>query len=283
MRAHGKKLFARGFWKTPLIYLMIIVVAVVVIFPIFWMLISSLKFTKELFVKPPTWIPKVPTLSNYQSILKNPLFLRYLLNSVIVALLTTGVSIVIAALAGYGWGKMRFAGRNATALFVLISQMLPVVAVVIPLFQILKKLLLLNTYPGLMLTYLVYTIPLSSWLLKGFFQEIPEEIIEAAKVDGCSHLRIFVRIALPLVRPAIAATAIYCFIMSWQEFFFALSFMFDDEMKPLTVGILGFMGQYKVSWNELMAGSFISVLPTAIAFFFVQKHFVEGLTKGAIK
>ena len=283
MKGYGKTLVARGFWKTPLIYLMIIVVAVVVIFPIFWMLISSLKFTKELFVKPPTWIPKTPTLSNYRAILQNPLFLRYLLNSVIVAILTTGVSIIIAALAGYGWGKMRFAGRNATALFVLVSQMLAVVAVVIPLFQILRKLLLLNTYPGLMLTYLVYTIPLSSWLLKGFFQEIPEEIIEAAKVDGCSHLLTFIRIALPLVRPAVAATAIYCFIMSWQEFFFALSFMYDDEMKTLTVGILGFMGQYKVSWNELMAGSFISVLPTAIAFFFVQKHFVEGLTKGAIK
>jgi len=134
------------------------------------MLISSLKFTKELFLKPPTWIPQHPTLNNYSTILENPLFLRYL----------------------------------------------------------------------------IYTIPLSSWLLKGFFQEIPEEIIDSARVDGCSHLLTFFKIALPLVRPGVAATAIYCFIMAWQEFFFALSFMFDDEMKTLTVGILGFMGQYIV-------------------------------------
>ena len=273
----------KGSLLTFVTYIVLIVIAIIVIFPIYWMLISSLKITKELFVKPPTWFPQLLTLSNYAAIFNNPLFLRYLLNSVIVAFMTTGVSIIIAAFAGYGWGKIKFPGRNATSLFVLVSQMLPVVALVIPLFQILRKLLLINTYPGLTLTYLVYTIPLSSWLLKGFFQELPDEIIDAAKVDGCSHFMTFIRIALPLVRPAIAATAIYCFIMSWQEFFFALSFMFDDEMKPLTVGILGFMGQYKVSWNELMAGSFVSVLPTAIAFFFVQRHFVEGLTKGAIK
>jgi multiple sugar transport system permease protein len=283
MRGPGRNLAAKGFWQTPLTYIALILVAIIVLFPIYWMLISSLKFTPELFVKPPTWVPRKPTLSNFNAIFKNPLFLRYLLNSVIVALMTTAVSIVIAALAGYGWGKMKFPGREATLIFVLVSQLLPVVALVIPLFQILKRLLILNTYPGLTVAYLVYTIPLSSWLLKGFFQELPEEILDSAKVDGCSHFLAFFRIALPLVRPAIAATAIYCFIMSWQEFFFALSFMFDDEMKTLTVGILGFMGQYKVSWNELMAGSFVSVLPTAIAFLFVQKHFVAGLTKGAIK
>lgn len=272
-----------GSFLRMIAYLVLGVVAVIIIFPIFWMLISSLKFTKELFLKPPTWVPYNPTWSNYQSIFKNPLFLRYFINSVVVSILTTFISIVIASFAGYGWGKMEFAGRRATSLFVLVSQMFPLVVLVIPLFQILRSLLLLNSYPGLILAYLVYTIPLSSWLLKGFFQEIPAEIIDSAKVDGCSHFTSFLKIALPLVRPGIAATAIYCFIMAWQEFFFALSFMFDDEMKTLTVGILGFMGQYKVSWGELMAASFMSVLPTAIAFFFVQKHFVEGLTRGAIK
>lgn len=282
MRRVGNITFATP-WLRILTYLLLVGVAATVIFPMFWMFISSLKFTSELFVKPPTWIPERSTLSNYRSILKNPLFLRYLANSVIVATATTGVSVVIAALAGYGWGKIDFAGKEATSLFVLVSQMFPVVVLVIPLFQILRSLLLLNSYPGLILAYLVYTIPLSSWLLRGFFQEIPGEILDSARVDGCSHLSTFVKIALPLARPGIAATAIYCFIMVWQEFFFALSFMFDDEMKTLTVGILGFMGQYKVSWGELMAASFLSVLPTAIAFFFVQKHFVQGLTRGAIK
>lgn len=282
MRYRGN-IATAGSWPRILTYLLLIGVAVAVIFPIFWMLMSSLKPTKELFVKPPTWIPQRPTLNNYLSILENPLFLRYFVNSVVVATVATGISIVIASLAGYGWGKIDFAGKRATSLFVLVSQMFPAVVLVIPLFQILRSLLLLNSYPGLVLAYLVYTIPLSSWLLKGFFQEIPGEILDSAKVDGCSHLLAFIRIALPLVRPGIAATAIYCFIMVWQEFFFALSFMFDDEMKTLTVGILGFMGQYKVSWGELMAASFMSVLPTALAFFFVQKHFVEGLTKGAIK
>ena len=270
-------------WTRLLAYLLLVVVAVVVIFPIFWMLISSLKFTQELFVKPPTWIPQRPTLSNYISIFKDSLFLRYFLNSLVVSLATTVITIIIASLAGYGWGKTNFAGKRATSLFVLVSQMFPLVVLVIPLFQIMRRLLLLNTYPGLVLAYLTYTIPLSSWLLKGFFQEIPGEIIDSARVDGCSHLTSFLRIALPLIKPGIAATAIYCFIMAWQEFFFALSFMFDDEMKTLTVGILGFMGQYKVSWGQLMAASFLSVLPTAVAFFFVQKHFVAGLTRGAIK
>jgi len=270
-------------WVKILSYFMLAIVGIIVIFPIFWMLISSLKFTKELFLKPPTWTPHHPTLNNYVSIFKNPLFLRYFINSVIVSTLTTLISILIASFAGYGWGKMNFAGKRATSLFLLVSQMFPLVILVIPLFQILRSLLLLNTYPGLVLAYLVYTIPLSSWLLKGFFQEIPDEIIDSATVDGCSNLTAFLKIALPLVRPGIAATAIYCFIMAWQEFFFALSFMFDDEMKTLTVGILGFMGQYKVSWGQLMSASFMSVLPTSIAFFFIQRHFVEGLTRGAIK
>ncbi|POG54161.1 carbohydrate ABC transporter permease [Haloferax marisrubri] len=264
-------------------YVLIAVMTVVITFPILWIFLSSIKQPDALFTSPPQVFPREVTLEHYRSIITDSLLLRYLFNSIVVASLTTLVSLLLAVFAGYGWGKFDFYGARTTSVFVLVSQMFPVVVLIIPLFELLSRFSMLNSYQGLVFAYLVYTVPLSTWMLKGFFEGIPENVLRAARIDGLSELRVFTEIALPLVVPGIAATAIYAFIMAWQEFFFALTFMQEDSLKTLPVGLLGFVGQYDVSWGALMAASFVTVLPVTALFLFLQRYFIQGIASGAVK
>jgi ABC-type glycerol-3-phosphate transport system permease component len=261
----------------------ILVMTLAIVFPVVWIVLSSIKQPDALFTSPPQLFPTNATLKHYQHIFANTLFPRFFLNSIIVALLTTTVSILLAMLSGYGWGQFSFFGSYPTSVFVLVSQMFPIVVLIVPLFEILSQFSMLNSYPGLVFTYLVLTVPLSTWMLKGFFEGIPDNVLRAARLDGLSELQIFYEIALPLVKPGIAATAIYAFIMSWQEFFFALTFMQQDSMKTLPVGLLGFVGQYDVSWGALMAASFVTVLPVTVVFLYLQQYFIQGIASGAVK
>lgn len=259
------------------------VVTLAIVFPVVWILLSSIKEPDALFTSPPQLLSAEVTLEHYRHIFANTLFPRFLLNSVVVALLTTTVSIILAVLSGYGWGQFDFFGSYPTSVFVLVSQMFPIVVLIVPLFEILSQFSMLNSYPGLVFAYLVLTVPLSTWMLKGFFEGIPDNVLRAARLDGLSELQIFYEIALPLVKPGIAATAIYAFIMSWQEFFFALTFMQQDNMKTIPVGLLGFVGQYDVSWGALMAASFVTVLPVTVVFLYLQQYFIRGIASGAVK
>lgn len=264
-------------------YVLIAVTVLVVMFPLLWMLFSSLRPDGDLFTSPPTFLSETLIIDNYVSILTDRTFLRYVLNSVIVATLTTLVSLILAVMAGYGWAKFEFPGAQKSALFVLVSQMFPIVLLIIPMFEILRQLSLLNSHPGLVFSYLIYTLPLSTWMLKSFFESIPDNLLRAARIDGFSEFQIFREIALPLVLPGIAATAIYAFILSWQEFFFALTFMQDDHMRTLPVALLGFIGQYDLAWGELMAASVVTVLPVAMLFMALQRYFIQGVASGAVK
>jgi ABC-type glycerol-3-phosphate transport system permease component len=253
------------------------------IFPLLWILLSSIKPEGQLFTNPPQFVPREVTVDHYVHIFTDSLFPRFLLNSIVVATLTTLVSLVLAVFAGYGWGKFTFPGAQTTSLFVLVSQMFPIVVLIVPMFEILQRLSMLNSYPGLVFAYLIYTVPLSTWMLKGFFESIPDNVLRAARIDGLSELQVFREIALPLVMPGIAATAIYAFIMAWQEFFFALTFMQKDEMRTVTVGLMTFIGQYNISWGALMAASFVTVLPVAFLFIYLQRYFIQGIASGAVK
>jgi len=174
-------------------------------------------------------------------------------------------------------GKYTFTGAKTSSLFILMSQLFPAVVVIIPLFEMLKWLSLLNSHAGLILAYMLLTLPVTTWMLKGFFENIPDNILRAARIDGLSEFQIFREIALPLVLPGIASTAIYCFVLAWQEFILALTFLQDGAKYTLPVGLMGFIEQNQIEWGLLLAGSFVTVLPAAVTFMFLQRYFIRSL------
>jgi ABC-type glycerol-3-phosphate transport system permease component len=255
---------------------------VVVLLPFLWMVSVSFKPATEPFSIPARLWPENPTLENYQTAFY-PEFRRYFLNSIIVSLSTIVVSISVGLLAAYSFS--RFALRALTVLMVaiILAQMFPVGAMIIPIYKVMRDLGLLNTYPALIMAYITITLPVSIWMLRGFIRSIPPDLEEAATVDGANRLQAFWLIVVPLARPGIAATAVWIAVVTWQEFLFALAFTSSRDMRTLPVGMNDFIGQYGIRWGELMASSVMVSIPIIALFFFLQRYFVAGLTAGATK
>lgn len=251
--------------------------------PFVWMAISSVTSTRELYRVPPHWLPHAPTLDHYRTVLWASNIPRYFLNSVVISLGSTAIALVLAVFASYGFARFRFRGRRAAQAFVLVGQLLPTAAIVVPLFVILQTLGLVNTYLGLILVYTILTLPLAVWMLTSYFRAIPVELEEAAIMDGASRLAILVRITLPLSLPGVVAVVVYAFVTTWNEFIFALVFAQDASVKTLPIGIAEFMGEFTTDWGAVMAASLIMTLPIVIAFLLLQRLFVGGLAAGAIK
>jgi ABC-type glycerol-3-phosphate transport system permease component len=253
-----------------------------VLFPFYWLLASALKTNEELFHIPPVWVPAEPTLDNFVR-LSTGAFPTWFRNSLIVAVATTLIGLVLAALAAYSFSRFPFPGSRALSTMFLFIQLFPVAVIVIPLFILWTGLQLTNTYWSLVITYLVFGLPVSTWLLIGFFNSVPVELEEAAMIDGCSRLGALIRVTLPLSLPGLAATAIYVFLLSWNEFFFALTFMNSTEMRTIPVGLASFFAEHSVDWGGLMAGSVLASLPVIVLFGVLSRYFVQGLTSGAVK
>jgi multiple sugar transport system permease protein len=257
--------------------------------PLYWMTSTSFKHQPEIFRMPPSLVPLEPTLDNYAAILAGTLasaipFLVYLRNSLVVALGTVLVTVLLAAPAAYAFSRVPFRGKRRLIYFVLISQMLPVVLILIPLYRMLLRLRLLSTYPGLILPYLMLTLPFSIWMLKGYFDSIPRELDEAAKVDGCTKLQAMLRVILPNVAPGLTATAIVTFIMAWDEFIIALTVMDKNAMRTLPVGMIqSFVGEFSIKWGEMMAASVVTAVPVVLIFIFLSRYLIGGLITGALK
>jgi len=268
---------------------LILLLLLLYLLPLYWMISTSFKLQPEIFRLPPTLIPERPTLANYGSVLFGSMalsipFLTYFRNSLVVSLLTVAVTVLLATPASYAISRVRFAGRRALIYFVLISQMLPVVLTLIPLYRAFLRLKLLSTYPGLVLPYLMITLPFSIWMLKGYFDTIPRELDEAAKVDGCSKLQAMLRVVVPNVAPGLTATAIISFIASWDEFIIGLTIMDRNVMRTLPVGMIQtFVGQFTIRWGEMMAASVITTIPVVLIFVFLSRHLIGGLIAGAVK
>ncbi|GAB2594781.1 ABC transporter permease subunit [Streptomyces capparidis] len=222
-------------------------------------------------------------LGNYRHVLSDTEFARWFLNSVIVSGATMVVGVFIAASAGYAISRMRFPGRRSLMWTFLITQMFPVAVLIVPLYNILGTLDMLNSYTGLVLTYCSVSVPFCAWMLKGYFDTIPMEIDEAGRVDGLTPFGTFYRLVLPLARPGIAVTSFYTFLTAWGEVAFARAFMSSDDMATLSVGLGSFIGQHKQEWGLLTAASVMITVPAGIVFFFAQKHLVSGLTAGGTK
>jgi ABC-type glycerol-3-phosphate transport system permease component len=270
---------------TARIAILVCAVALVVIclFPFLWMALSSIKTLRELYTVPPVWFPEVPTFANYMKVLFASNIPRYFLNSTVISLGSTAIALGLAIFASYGFARFRFRGKAGLQAFVLVGQLLPTAAIIVPLFITLRYLGLVNTYLGLILIYTIITLPLSVWMLTSYFRAIPVELEEAAIIDGAGRLGILFRITLPLSLPGLVAIVVYAFVTTWNEFIFALVFAQDYRVKTLPIGLAEFSTEFNTDWGAVMAASVIMTLPVAILFLAMQKLFIGGLTAGAVK
>lgn len=255
----------------------------VLLFPIFVMLSTSVKTLNEVYQVPPVWVPAAVTWRNFVDIWTKYPLRTYMLNSLIIGAGTTCLNLLAAIPAGYAVARLRFRGRQAFMLLLLLIQMLSPIVVLIPLFKIMAALHWLDTYWSLIVTNTVFTLAFSTWMLASYFRAIPAEIEEAALVDGCSRRQAILRVAIPLAAPGVVTTIIYVFITAWNEFVFALTFISRTEMRTLTVGLYTFIGRWAVQWHYLMAAALVGVLPVVILFMLVERHLVRGLALGAVK
>ncbi|MGJ8583828.1 MAG: carbohydrate ABC transporter permease [Marinosulfonomonas sp.] len=269
-------------------WVFLVVLLIFAVAPMIWMLITSFKSQFAALKYPPEFIPQNPNLEQYERLLspKNDVgrqFLRYMLNSIYVSTATTIFGVAVAVPAAYAFARFRFPGRQALFFSVLFRNMFPAVVFLMPLFIMMRWMGLVNTYSSLIITYLTFGLPLSIWLLKGFYDNIPVELEQAARMDGCTRFQAFYMVVMPLSAPGIIATAIYSFITAWNEYVYALTFLNDDEKLTLPVGLQRFFTEYATNWPGLMAASFIMSVPVVVMFLVLQKYFVRALTEGAVK
>ncbi len=264
-------------------YTVLIVMAVIVLIPILWMVSTSVKLESETITIPPQWIPDHPTLESYKRLWSEYPFAVYFKNSIIISLGAVILSVGFSCLAGYGVTRFRFRGKQSFLTFLLVTQMFPSIMMLIPYYKVLSTYQLKDTYLGMILVYISFTIPFCSWMMVGFFKTIPLELDEAAIIDGCSRWRAFRQIVLPMTLPGISSSAIYAFITAWNEYMFAQILINNPELKTVPLGIAELNGFYKILWNDMMAASVIASLPLIILFVFLQKYFISGLTAGAVK
>lgn len=251
--------------------------------PFLWMLVTSLKGPQELALQYPTLIPRHPDPGNYARVLVRAGFGRYFLNSALVAVATTLISVALAALAGYAFARFRLPGGKALLLGILATQMFPGILLAIPLYGLLRDLRLLDSLPGLVLVYTTFALPFCVWMLRNAFLTVPRELEESALVDGCTRLGALWRVVLPVALPGIAATAIFSFILAWNEFLYANTFISSAEKRTLAVGLQSLIGEFTTDWGLLMAGAVVTTVPLVLAFLAVQRRLTQGLAAGAVK
>lgn len=264
-------------------YVILIIFAILVIFPMFWIVSTSIKNPEELMTVPPTIIPKHPTLQAFKQVWVDHPFLAYFRNSFMVVSLATLISVTFSCFAAYGISRFKFRGRGFFMGFLLTSQLFPSIMLLIPFYKIYMKFNLINTHTALVLTYISFTIPFCTWIMRGYFAGISRDLDRAAEIDGAGRFRVFFSVILPLAWPGIAATTIYSFIAGWNEYIFALVLTQDEEMKTVPVGIGQLIGEYRIDWAQLMSASLYAVIPLAIIFIFFNRYLISGLSAGAVK
>lgn len=253
------------------------------VFPLYWMIITSVTPEADLFTWPLRYYPLAPTLSHYTGTLLQTDIPRYFGNSVAVSVIAAAATLCVAIPGGYALARYRFGGRKPTALAFLATQMMPVVVLIVPLFIAFRTLNLLNTLYSLMIVYTVLNVPFCTMMMQGFFAGIPGELEEAAMVDGGTRLDAILRVAVPLARPGLIATFLFAFIGAWNELLFSIMFLNSDQHFTLPVGLYMFISKYDVHWGRMMAGATIALIPALVVFGFVQRYMVSGLVSGAVK
>jgi trehalose/maltose transport system permease protein len=268
-----------------LFWLLIILIAVYLLFPFYWALISSVKTETELQRTPATFIPKNPVLDNYRAILRNDRFIRGLINSIIVATSVTFICLMVGSFAAFALGKLRFRGKTPSLYLILAMTMFPQVAVLAGLYAVINNLGI-TPIPSMILSYMIFTLPFTAWVLTSFFEGLPMEIMQSAQVDGASPFQTFYMILLPLTAPALVTTGLLAFIAAWNEYLFALTFtVIAPDDRTVTVAIRLFTGEIarQEPFGEIMAASVFVTIPLIILVLIFQQKIVAGLTAGAVK
>ena len=266
-------------------YLLIAAIFVYLVFPFYWALNSALKTQTELIQTPATYWPQDPTLINFRAVFQNANFMRGLLNSVIVAGSVTALSLIVGAFAGFALGKLRFRGRTPSLYVILAMTMFPQIAVLAGLYSVIT-VLGLPAMASMILSYMIFTLPFTVWVLTAFFKGLPTSLLQAAQVDGASMMQTFVQILLPLTAPALVTTGLLAFIQAWNEYLFALTFTsIEPTARTVPVSIALFSGQIarQQPFGEIMAASIIVTVPLIVLVLIFQNRIVEGLTAGAVK
>lgn len=270
--------------RSVLFNLMAWSIVLMVAFPLFWMVVTSVKPQSELFRRPPTMLPESWTLEHYLGLLTDTNFLRYFTNSVILSTATTLVVITIATVGAYSLVRFRYRGRESLAFLVLFTYLLPSVVLILPLYLLLVQLGLSNTILSLVIAYTTFALPYALWLLRSFMEGVPEDLESAALVDGASRLEAFKDVILPQLLPGIISTALFTFILSWNEYLYALVLVNSDSARPLTTGVMNMLiSSFNIEWSLLMAASVMMSVPLIIVFAFLQSYLTRGFGAGSVK
>jgi ABC-type glycerol-3-phosphate transport system permease component len=251
--------------------------------PVLYAISISFRLREDIVRRPAVLIPPQWTFLSYIEMWRAFPVGQYLLNSTFLALGTTIVTIAVASLAGYGFARFRFRFQDQLMVLILVAQMFPGVATYIPLYQALRAIGLYNTRPGLIILFVGFVTPFCTWMLYGYFKTIPRELEEAAWIDGCSAMGALVRVVFPLALPGIAATGVLAMLSSWNEFVFAILFLRDQNLWPITVAIAKFGGEFYTAWGSMAAAALVASIPPVVGFALIQRHLIGGLLAGAVR
>jgi N,N'-diacetylchitobiose transport system permease protein len=260
-----------------------LLVLAVMVFPVYWMVATAFKPGQQILSYTPQWFPTSPTLSNFRDAIDQPFFWHAVKNSLIIVSAVVALSVVLAFLASLALAKFHFYGRKAFIVLILGVQMVPLAALIIPLYILMSRLGQIDKLTGVIAMYLTFVLPFTVWTMRGFLLGIPKELEEAAMVDGATRFGAFVRVLLPLVGPGLVATSIFAFIQAWNEFIIAYVFLHTPEKQTLMVWLASFTTLRGTDWGPLMAGATLSALPVVVFFLLVQRRIAFGLTAGAVR
>ncbi len=276
---------ARGMARFWTVYLPIGLFLIVTLFPFYWMFIASIKSNQELYnLKAPQFWVTQPTLEHYLYLFQKTPFVRWAINTLIIAIASTAISLTCGVLAGYALSRLRFMGATFLGVAIFVTYLVPQTLLFLPLVRVIREFGLSNTLWSMILTYPTFLIPFCTWLLMGYFKTIPKELEESALIDGAGRLGAMIRIVLPLAMPGILSAGIFAFTLSWNEYIYALVFTTSTDIKTLPVGVVTELVKGDVFfWGSLMAGALLGSIPVAVIYSFFVEHYVAGLTAGAVK
>ena len=262
-----------------------LIILILLLFPLFWTLITSFKTEKEIFMIPPTWYPHVLNTKSYAAQIETGDFnmFKSFFNSFMISLGAMLIAVILAVPASYAIARYRFVGGRAMLLGFLVTQMLPVSVLLTPMFIMFRNMKMYNTWGAAILADATIGIPFSVLILKNYFASIPKALEEAAYIDGCTRLSAFLRILIPVAKPGVIVCAIFSFLYAWGDLAYGMTFILDQEKRPITAGIFNFMGQYGTKWSYLTAFAIVAIIPVTLIFIFMQKYIISGMTNGAVK
>ena len=267
--------------KKICLYLILIILSLIYLAPIIWIALSSFKDGSELFSYPPTIFPKQFTFENFSIAFSKGNFAQYFLNSTYVAIMSTILTVIINTMAGYAFAKYKFRGSNIMFIFFISTLMLPLEVLMIPIFQVINKLNMYNSFWGLIIP--PAATPAGVFLLRQYFLTVPKDLMEAARIDGASETKIFLNIMLPIAKPAMSVLAIFSFMWRWNDYMWPLLVIRDTEKYTVQLALANFSGQFTVDWNSMLAMSVVTMIPVLIIFLIFQKQFIQGMVTAGMK